>query len=136
MKQKLKYTELMAKHNEIGKIGEKIAKTFLMKQGFSVLETNYRTKYGEIDIIAKKDNKLRFIEVKSIEISDFSDIKNLKIVPEDNLTKEKLSKIVVSTEIYLKNRGITNEKERQIDLACVYVDTEKQEGRVKFIENI
>jgi putative endonuclease len=40
----------MAEHNEIGKIGENVTTTFLMKHGFSVLERNYRIKYGEIDI--------------------------------------------------------------------------------------
>ena len=66
----------MAEHNEIGKIGEKITKTFLMKHDFSVLETNYRTKYGEIDIIATKDSKIRFIEVKSVKVRDLSETKN------------------------------------------------------------
>ena len=46
----------MAEHNEIGKIGENLATTFLMKQGFAILERNYRVKVGEIDIIAQKDN--------------------------------------------------------------------------------
>ena len=63
----------MAEHNEIGKIGENITRTFLMKHGFTVSETNYRTKYGEIDIIARKDNKLRFIEVKSIKVKDVAE---------------------------------------------------------------
>ena len=57
----------MAEHNEIGNIGENLTRAFLMKHGFDVLETNYRGKYGEIDIVAKKDSKIRFVEVKTIE---------------------------------------------------------------------
>lgn len=126
----------MAEHNEIGKIGEYIAKTFLMKQDFSVLETNYRTKYGEIDIIAKKDEKLRFIEVKSVKVRDFKSISNLKVQPEDNVTGEKWRKIVTSIETYLRHKSVTRGTLWQIDLACVYINTETREGRVKFLENI
>ena len=67
----------MAEHNEIGKIGENITNTFLMKQGFTIIERNYRVKVGEIDIIAKKDNVLRFIEVKSIKVRYCNQITNL-----------------------------------------------------------
>ena len=133
----------MAEHNEIGKIGENIAKTFLMKHGFSVIETNYRTHFGEIDIIAKKDNKIRFIEVKSVKVRDFSNIDSLHVKPEDNLTGEKWKKIVVSSEIYLRNRGVTHlpagkasETRWQIDLACVYINTETREGKVYLMENM
>lgn len=126
----------MAEHNEIGKIGESIAKTFLMKLGFYILETNYRAKYGEIDIIAKKDNVLRFIEVKSVKVNDVSNTKNLTVLPEDNLTGEKWSKIVVSVGTYLRHKNIPYETKWQIDLACIYINTETREGRVKLIENI
>ena len=44
-----------------GEIGENIAVRFLMKHGFSILERNYTKKWGEIDIIAKKDGKIYFI---------------------------------------------------------------------------
>jgi putative endonuclease len=126
----------MAEHNEIGKIGEKVAKTFLMKHGFSVLETNYRTKFGEIDIVAKKDSNVRFIEVKSVKVRDFSDISSLSVTPEDNLTKNKWAKLVTSIEIYLCHRNVPHETAWQLDLACVYINTETREGKVKLLENI
>ena len=126
----------MAEHNEIGRIGEKITETFLVKHGFTVINKNYRTKYGEIDIIAEKDNVLRFVEVKSVKVRDFSDIMNLHVKPEDNLTKEKWSKIVISVDIYLQHKNISHETKYQIDLACVYVDMEKRVGEVRLMENI
>jgi putative endonuclease len=126
----------MAEHNEIGKIGENIAKTFLMKQGFSILEQNYRILQGEIDIIAKKDNILRFVEVKSVKVRDCSKIENLTIRPEDNLTFAKWSKILTTIQIYLNHKNVPRETRYQIDLVCVYIDTEKRQGRVEFIQNI
>jgi putative endonuclease len=126
----------MAEHNEIGKIGEDITRTFLVKHGFSILGTNYHTHYGEIDIIAKKDNTIRFVEVKSVKVRNFSNIDNLAVKPEDNLTKDKWSKIVVSCETYLRHKNVPYETKWQIDLACVYINIETREGKVVLMENV
>jgi putative endonuclease len=126
----------MAEHNEIGKIGENLAKTFLMKQGFSIVEQNYRILQGEIDIIAKKDNILRFIEVKSIKVRGFDTLEKLIVRPEDNLTFSKWSKILTTIQVYLKHRDVSHETKYQVDLACVYVDTEMRQGRVKLVQNV
>ena len=126
----------MALHNEVGKNGEIIARSFIVKHGFSILETNYRTKYGEIDIIAKKDNKIRFVEVKTVKVRDFANLSGISVLPEDNLTREKYKKIVISVETYLNHKNITQETKYQIDLACVYLKPETREGRVKYLENV
>jgi putative endonuclease len=132
----------MAEHNDIGKIGENITQSFLVKHGFMILETNYRTKYGELDIVAKKDKKLHFVEVKSVKVRDFNNLHTLKVKPEDNLTKEKWSKFVISVETYLRHRNVIpasaggQETLWQIDLACVYIHTEIREGRVVLMQNI
>jgi putative endonuclease len=126
----------MAEHNEIGKIGENIAKTFLMKHGFWVLGTNYRTKYGELDILAQKDKRIRFVEVKAIKVRGFEHFDQLHVKPEDNLTQEKWNRLRVSAETYIRHKGIPASQLWQIDLACVYIDTEKREGRVILMENI
>lgn len=55
----------MAKHNDIGKIGEQLARTFLENKGFQILETNWRYRRAELDLIAKNDETLVFIEVKT-----------------------------------------------------------------------
>ena len=55
----------MALHNKIGKIGEEIAVKYLKKEGYYIVERNYRNKFGEIDIIASKNNCTIFVEVKS-----------------------------------------------------------------------
>ena len=124
----------MAKHNEIGKIGEEIAQTFLMKHGFSIKSQNEAVRYGEIDIIAEKDSILHFIEVKSIEVRNFDSIKSLKIRPEDNMTILKRFKLKRTINIYLYRFG--GDIKVIIDLVCVYINMETREGKVKFVENI
>ncbi|MEN9551858.1 MAG: hypothetical protein RI935_235 [Candidatus Parcubacteria bacterium] len=126
----------MAEHNEIGKIGEKLALSFLVKLGFSVISKNFRTKHGEIDIIAKKDNIFHFIEVKSIKVISLDSVYISKIQPEDNLTFAKWSKLLIAILEYKKINGISDTIKEQIDLACVYIDNNKREGRVKLLENI
>lgn len=50
---------------KFGIIGEKIAQDYLRNQDYEILETNFYTKRGEIDIIAQKDNCITFVEVKT-----------------------------------------------------------------------
>lgn len=126
----------MANHNELGKNGEKIGVSFLVKHGFSVIEKNYRTKYGEIDIIAKKDRKISFVEVKSIRVSDFNDFSGMSIRPEDHFTPEKYRKVKISAETYINHKNISRETPWQIDLACVYIKPETREGKVTYFENV
>ena len=55
----------MAKHNDIGKIGETLAREYLEQQGYLILETNWRVGKLEADIIAYKDDLIVFVEVKT-----------------------------------------------------------------------
>jgi putative endonuclease len=87
----------MAEHNELGKLGEKLAVDFLQKDGYTILETNWTFQKAEIDIIAQKENTLAIIEVKtrsSIEFGlpqDFVNSKKIKLLTKavDNYVVEK-----------------------------------------------
>ena len=78
----------MAKNNqEIGRLGEDLAVKYLEQKDFGVIERNYWKKWGEIDIIAKKDDILHFVEVKAVSrktIDMFSRETN-DFRPEDNI---------------------------------------------------
>ncbi len=53
------------KNTDIGKLGEDVAKNYLLSKGFTHLESNYHSKYGEIDIILENDKYIIFVEVKT-----------------------------------------------------------------------
>lgn len=55
----------MAKHNDLGQHGENIAAEFLLQKNYKILTINYRYRRAEIDIIAKIENTLVFVEVKT-----------------------------------------------------------------------
>mgnify|MGYP000688821044 CR=1 FL=1 len=55
----------MENNHILGKIGEKIAVKYLQKQNYEIITTNFYTRKGEIDIIAKQDKEIIFIEVKT-----------------------------------------------------------------------
>ena len=61
----------MATHNDTGKKGEELAKSFLIEKGYEILASNYRYKKAEIDLIAKKENILAIIEVKTRTSIDY-----------------------------------------------------------------
>ncbi|NCA94220.1 MAG: hypothetical protein EOM84_03470, partial [Sphingobacteriia bacterium] len=75
----------------MGLLGEDVACKYLAKHGFTVIERNYTRKWGEIDIIAIKDEVLYFIEVKSRKVNKYFFEENYKfftnqdIRPEENM---------------------------------------------------
>ncbi len=76
-----------------GNIAEEKACQFLYERGFSIIEQNFYSRFGEIDIIATKGEVLHFVEVKSG--LDYE----LAI---QNITPSKLSKIIKTAHVYMK----------------------------------
>lgn len=87
----------------LGKIGEECAKNHLVSLGFIIIERNYRTRLGEMDIIAKKDKKIFFCEVKT-RIGD------LHGKPYEAVTYRKLQHIQRVAQAYLLQNNIKNSK--------------------------
>jgi len=131
---------------KIGDIGEEMASMFLVKHGFEIVERNYSKKWGEIDIIARKNIKLHFIEVKTVSHLPYNgETDNYR--PEDNLHSWKLKRLsrVIQTYLlgYRGNRGVSHvtgranmEVDWQFDVATVYLDLKTKEAKVNFMEDI
>ena len=74
-----------------GKLGEQIACSFLSRNGYEIVEKNFRRKWGEIDIIALKANSVRFVEVKAATQRKFS--REMHHQPEEMVDARKLRKL-------------------------------------------
>jgi len=119
----------MSDKQEIGKIGENIASRFLMKHNFEIIDRNYRKKWGEIDIIAKKDSILHFIEVKSVSrISDF--------LPEENVHPWKQKRLARAIQTYLLEKKVSDETEYQIDIMAISLDFKTRKAKIRMTENV
>jgi len=102
----------LAKHNKLGKEGELIAFMILQRDGFSVLETNWRFQKAEIDVIAKKDGFLVFIEVKTRSSKKFGR-------PEDAIDKKKIALYKDAAEGYLEQ--YPTEDEIRFDVLSIII---------------
>ena len=122
-----------------GEIGENVAVKFLMKHGFEVLERNYTKKWGEIDIVAQKDGRFHFVEVKSVSKPNLDDINHETLDeyhPEDNMHPWKLKRLSRTVQTYLLSKQIPEEKEWQVDLLVVFLSLKDKLARVKVVKDI
>ncbi len=89
----------MAEHNELGKLGEELAVQFLQKEGYEILETNWTFQKAEIDIIAKTENTLAIIEVKTRSSLDFG-------LPQDFVKPKKIQLLVKAVNEYVVSKDL------------------------------
>ncbi len=92
----------MAKHNELGKLGEEKALEYLQKLGYKIKLTNYLVGKAEIDIIAEDGEFIVFVEVKTRE----SDVHENPI---EAVTPRKRKLLIDAADFYIEERGIENE---------------------------
>ena len=91
----------MANHNEIGKLGENLAKEYLQSKGFTILTTNYRFEKAEIDIIAKTSQEIVFVEVKTRTTDKIE-------FPEHSVTPAKQNHLFRAADAYLYQNKLEN----------------------------
>jgi putative endonuclease len=82
---------------QLGLEGEEAASTFLLNQGYEIVEKNYRYRHSEIDIIAKKDGLLIFVEVKTKSYDAFGN-------PELSVDEKKVLKVQQGAEHYILDK--------------------------------
>ena len=120
----------------IGKKGEDLTALFLEKHGFKILDRNYWKKWGEIDIVARKDQVVHFIEVKTVSRDqlpeDYSDVYE----PEDNLHSWKLKRLARVIQTYVSERRLEEEIDWQVDAISVYLDRGGQLLKIDHLEDI
>ncbi len=115
---------------EVGKIGEETACKYLKKHDFKVLERNYWKKWGEIDVVAQKDNVLHFVEVKAVNGRKDG------YEAEENVHPWKLQRLSRAIQTYLLERKISDDQAWQIDVITVELDFETRNAKVKYLPDV
>jgi putative endonuclease len=142
------------KRRRVGDIGENIACDFLVNRGFEIIERNYLRRWGEIDIVARKDGVLRFVEVKSLSVPHVTSLPNQEEAligvahgtkqihkesegtfrPEENMHPGKLKRLTRIIQTYMLHRKL--DCDFQLDLVTVRIDEEARQAKVELVENI
>lgn len=121
--------------SEIGKIGEDVACAYLKRKGYRILMRNYREKWGEVDIIAEKENIVRFVEVKSVSCVTLPDVtRENDRRPEELVHQEKLRKISRVAEYFMAKQR--DNRCCQIDVVAVFLDHGQRKARCRLLEQV
>lgn len=112
----------------LGQLGENIALNFLTKNGYKILQRNLHSHWGEIDIIAKKDDKLSFIEVKTR-------IGVVKGFPHESINFFKLRSLKRAVQYYLLQNNLKDYK-LTIDAISIQLDFSHKVQKILHFENI
>lgn len=110
----------------LGDFGEKIAEGYLKKHGYTILEKNYRTRFGEVDIIAKEGEIICFVEVKTRTGTDFG-------LPQEAVNFKKQNKIIRAALAYITENKFKGTW--RIDVVAILIDKNKKTHNIELIRN-
>ncbi len=115
-------------HNLIvGSLGEDVARRYLKRKGYRIVEQNYRTRYAEIDLIVQKKKLLVFVEVRAKIGERFG-------TPEDTLDRRKINKFRRNCLAYISQKGWR--KDYRMDAICIVLKENKDLERVSHYQDI
>lgn len=124
---------------KIGDIGEKIASGYLKEMGYEIIERNYGGKFssgilgGEIDIIARKNGFIHFVEVKSsLSKTPFSEN---DFPPEARVNRAKEKRLIKTAFLWLARRKIALDSKWQIDILSLLFDPATKKAKLRHFPN-
>lgn len=117
---------MAARHLRKGRAGEEIARAFLLGHGYEILDVNWRSRYGELDLVCSKNSLVIFVEVKTRQGQS-------RELPGEALTVKKRQRLVKAAGAYLSKNRLWNRSCR-IDLVSVTLDT--HHCQLEHVENV
>lgn len=103
----------MTNKRRFGDLGEEYAVGLLKKNGYKIIDRNFRTKFGEIDMVALQDDNLVFVEVKTRWSKKYG-------APEEAVTPRKIARIKRAAQIYMwENKNLP--KKLRIDIVAIEI---------------
>lgn len=119
---------MKAFNRKTGNIGEELAAKYLIKNSYQILERNFHTRFGEIDIICKKKDTIIFIEVKTKTSINYG-------TPEEMINQNKINKIQKMANVYLTTKRLHNYSIR-LDAIAITLDGNGQVQSFNHHENL
>ena len=110
----------------LGARGEAAARIYLQRRGYTIEATNYRCRWGEIDIVASQGEVLVFVEVRTRRSNAFGS-------PQESVTARKRERLVLAAQHYLQEHS--TEPNWRIDLVAVEADGRGVVRRIQHVEN-
>lgn len=120
-------TDRSAHNMKLGELGERAARGYIERMGFTILDTNFRCPYGEVDVVALEGDCLVFLEVRTRSGNALGS-------PEESITPTKERRLIATAETYLQSRSDLPSDWR-IDLVAVDVDRRGRITRIERTEN-
>lgn len=114
----------MAEHNELGKKGEQLAVDYLLEKGYEILAQNFIYQKAEVDIIAKKENILAVVEVKTRSSATFGD-------PQEFLKPKQIKRIVKAVDEYIN----ANDLDVEVRFDIIAIVLNKKESTLEHLDN-
>lgn len=111
---------------DLGDFGESLARSHLLRAGYRVIASNWRCRYGEIDLVAQQGGQLVFVEVRTRRAAG-------PIAPEESLAPAKRRRLIALAAAYLDAHELSPNTTCRIDLIAISVD---RAGRVAGLEHI
>jgi putative endonuclease len=105
----------------VGRRGEEFARKYFEKRGYTVVDHNFRCRFGEIDLIVRKDKAFRFVEVKFRKSVEYG-------LPQESVVKRKQNKIRNVALFWLRRRHLPIDGELHFDVLAISEET----GAIKY----
>jgi len=112
----------------VGAKGEALACSYLLDNGYTVLERNFHTRFGELDIIAEKDTTIVFVEVKT-KTSDATG------KPYESVSKRKIRHLQKAIQFYLLTKNYKNRK-LSLDVISILLDKKMKVKDLKHFRSV
>jgi putative endonuclease len=114
-------------NQQIGKKGETLATHYLEQQGVKILDQNYRTEYGEIDLVGLDQGDIVFFEVKTRTNTNYG-------VPELAITPRKLERMIQCAECYMQEKSL--DFNMRMDIIAILMQLKKNTPTIEWIKNV
>ncbi len=114
----------------IGAIGEELARHHLEAKGYRVVATNYRCRWGEIDLVARDGREWVFVEVRTRRSGTYGG-------PEESITPGKARRLALTAQdFFTQGRTTSEEPEWRIDLVAIRLGPGRRVLSIRHLENV